>query len=289
MVTMRSSSGMNDERTLSSVVLPEPVPPETKMFRRAFTQASRNSTISGVAVPKRIRSSTVNGVAGELPDGEHRADQRERRDDRVDAGAVGQAGVDHRARLVDAAADGRDDALDDLHHVLVVLEGDVGQLQPAFTLDVDLLRAVDHDLGDGLVAQERLERAEAEDLVGDLLEHAHALGAGEGEALLVGDLAEELLDLAPDLDLVAEVELRVELVDEPVLDAVLRLAERLAGGQRAKERARRRPAAPVAAAAGASAARSPAAAAGVVWRGGHGRPVGSPLAAGPRPLDPLQQ
>ena len=45
------------------VVLPEPVPPETKMLRRAFTQASRNSNISGVAVPNRIRSSTVNGVA----------------------------------------------------------------------------------------------------------------------------------------------------------------------------------------------------------------------------------
>ena len=45
------------------VVLPEPVPPATKMFRRARTQASRNSNISGVAVPKRTRSSTVNGVA----------------------------------------------------------------------------------------------------------------------------------------------------------------------------------------------------------------------------------
>ena len=105
-----------------------------------------------------------------------------------------------------------------------------------FTLDVDLLRAVDHHLGDRLVPQERLERPEAQDLVGDLLEHPHALGAGEGQALLVGDLAEELLDLAPDLDLVREVELRVELVDEPVLDAVLRLAERLARGEGAEER-----------------------------------------------------
>ena len=45
------------------VVLPEPVPPDTKMFRRASTQARRKSNISGVAVPKRIRSSTVNGLA----------------------------------------------------------------------------------------------------------------------------------------------------------------------------------------------------------------------------------
>ncbi len=63
MVTMRSSSGMNELRMLSVVVLPEPVPPETKMLSRAFTQASRNSNISGVAVPNRTRSFTVNGVA----------------------------------------------------------------------------------------------------------------------------------------------------------------------------------------------------------------------------------
>ena len=39
MVTIRSSLGMKDERMLSIVVLPEPVPPETMMFRRASTQA----------------------------------------------------------------------------------------------------------------------------------------------------------------------------------------------------------------------------------------------------------
>ena len=55
----------------------------------------------------------------------------------------------------------------------------------------------------GLVAEERLQRTEADDLVGDLLEHPDALGAGQGEAFLVDDLAEDLLDLAADLDLVA--------------------------------------------------------------------------------------
>ena len=122
MVTMRSSLGMNDDRTLSIVVLPEPVPPETKMFRRASTHARRKSNISGVAVPKRIRSSVVSGVAANLRMVSDRADQADRRDDGVDARAVDQAGVDHRARLVDAPAERRDDAIDDAHHVLVVLE-----------------------------------------------------------------------------------------------------------------------------------------------------------------------
>ena len=66
MVTMRSSLGIKEESTFSVVVLPEPVPPETKTFRRASTQALRKSNISGVAVPKRMRSSTVKGLAANL-------------------------------------------------------------------------------------------------------------------------------------------------------------------------------------------------------------------------------
>ena len=52
MVMMRSSSGMNEERTLRVVVFPEPVPPERKRLRRASTQARRKANISSVAVPK---------------------------------------------------------------------------------------------------------------------------------------------------------------------------------------------------------------------------------------------
>src|SRR3712207_5280710 len=59
---IRSSSGMKDDRTLSSVVLPEPVPPETTQFNRDTTQARRNSAISGVMLPKRIKSSMPRGT-----------------------------------------------------------------------------------------------------------------------------------------------------------------------------------------------------------------------------------
>ena len=62
-VMTRSLSGMNDDRTLRVVVLPDPVPPDTNTLRRASTQALRNSNISAVAVPKLTRSSTVNGLA----------------------------------------------------------------------------------------------------------------------------------------------------------------------------------------------------------------------------------
>jgi hypothetical protein len=45
--------------------------------------------------------------------------------------------------------------------VLVVEEVALDPLDLAAPLDVDLGRAVDHDLGDGLVGEERLERTEA--------------------------------------------------------------------------------------------------------------------------------
>ena len=56
MVATRSSSGMYDDRALSSVVLPLPVPPEMITLIRAWMHAERNATISGVMALLAIRS-----------------------------------------------------------------------------------------------------------------------------------------------------------------------------------------------------------------------------------------
>ena len=61
MVTIRSLSGIKEESTFSVVVLPEPVPPDTIIFKRAFTQASRNSAISSLNVPKPTKLSMESG------------------------------------------------------------------------------------------------------------------------------------------------------------------------------------------------------------------------------------
>ena len=47
-VATRSFGGMKLDRMFSSVVFPEPVPPETRMLTLASTQADINSTISDV-------------------------------------------------------------------------------------------------------------------------------------------------------------------------------------------------------------------------------------------------
>ncbi len=106
----------------------------------------------------------------ELADGERGAVDRERRRDDVDAAAVGEARVADRARLVDAPADGADDALADVHELRVVAELDVGEDDLAGGLDIDLAVPVHHDVGDVVARDQRLERAEPEDVVADVVD-----------------------------------------------------------------------------------------------------------------------
>ena len=105
----------------------------------------------------------------------------ERRNDGVDARAVGQARVDHRRAVVDAAADAAHDAVDDAHQVLVVLERRRHRFELAAALDEHLLVGVDQDVADRLVAQQRLERAEAEHLVEHVAENGVALARPRAE------------------------------------------------------------------------------------------------------------
>ena len=107
----------------------------------------------------------------------------------------GQAGVDDGLRFVDAAADLRDDLLDDVQQVRVVLEAHLGFGELAVALDVDLVEAVDEDIGDGGLLEQRLERAQAEHFVEHLLDDLVLLGGGHGDALVF----EQALDHAADL------------------------------------------------------------------------------------------
>jgi len=62
----------------------------------------------------------------------------------------------------------------------------------ALSLHVDLVHPVDHDLGDGGIVEEALQRAVAQDVVGDVLDQAGAFFPGERDLLAVDD-ARELL------------------------------------------------------------------------------------------------
>ncbi len=175
----------------------------------------------------------------ELADRDHGTDERQRLDDRVDARAVGQSGVDPRARLVDAATERGDDPVDDPEHVLVVEEDGVDAQDLAAALDVQVVRAVDHDLGHGLVGEQRLERAESAHLADELLHEPHPLGTRHRKAVGGDDPVDDALDLGPEL-----LRLGVEQRGEDELDLVLHLLadlpEQLVAGRDALGRRRGR-------------------------------------------------
>ncbi len=65
-----------------------------------------------------------------------------------------------------------DDAVDDLPQMLVVAEANIRVFQAAAALDINLVEAVDQNIGDGRVLQQRLQRTEAEGLVHHLVHEA---------------------------------------------------------------------------------------------------------------------
>ena len=100
-------------------------------------------------------------LLGEFADRDQRPVDRDRPHRDVDARAVEQARVAQRLRFVDAPSDRRDDLVDDAQQVLLVLEAHRRRLEHAVALDVDALVAVDQDVVDGRVLQQRLDRPEA--------------------------------------------------------------------------------------------------------------------------------
>ena len=122
-------------------------------------------------------------VAAETADGEQRAVHGDRRNHGVDARAIGQARVHHRRRFVDAAAHAGNDFFDDAQQVGVVLELHRGAVQFAAAFHVDAVRRGHQDVADGGVLQQRFERAEAEDLIQDLLDDAVLFHQAEGRLL----------------------------------------------------------------------------------------------------------
>ena len=118
----------------------------------------------------------------------------------------------------------RDDALDDHAHVRLILEADVGLHQPPGALDVDVVEAVHHDVADGGILEQRLQRAQAEDLVQDLLDQPLALGQRHRERLVEDQPLHHVADLPAHAVLVQVLELlRRERVQQLLVDLALDL------------------------------------------------------------------
>jgi len=106
----------------------------------------------------------------EPSNGDGGAVERQGWDDDVDTFSSGQACVDHRTGLVHPAVDRGDDAVNKL--IQLGLRGEAGghPLDSSGSLDEDVLRAVDHDLGDGMICDEGLEHSQPNGIVDHTLD-----------------------------------------------------------------------------------------------------------------------
>ncbi len=108
----------------------------------------------------------------ELADGDGRPVDGARRDDGIDPGPIGQARVYHRPIVVDATAQGLDDAIDDPQHVIVICKFGVGFNGFAVLLHIDQARSIHHDLCHLFVVQQRFQRTKAQDFIRDGIEES---------------------------------------------------------------------------------------------------------------------
>ena len=97
--------------------------------------------------------------------------------------------------FVDAPADLADDALADVHELQVVGEAHARLLHLAADLDECRVGAVDHDVGDLVAREQRLQRAVAQHVVADVLEQLLLLGNRHHDVLDLDDLADDVANL----------------------------------------------------------------------------------------------
>ena len=176
---------MKLDSTLSSVVLPAPVPPLIRQFRRALTQcaeevehrprsapgsATRSLAFSRSAGKRRIDSSGPSTASGGMIALTREPSARR-------ASTIGELSSTRRPTPLTMRSMTRSRCLSSWNVV-------GSRSRHAAALDVDVLVGVDEDVVDRRVAQQRLERSEAEDLVEDVAEDRLALGEADRRVLL---------------------------------------------------------------------------------------------------------
>lgn len=151
-----------------------------------------NVAPSGVIAPKRTSLVERQLVPLEFSDRQRRAIDGKRWCDDVDARSVRQARVAYRARLIHAAADLADDALADGEQLCIVPKADIGLDRLAADFDEGLARAVDHDIGDVVACEKRLQRPVAQNVIADVFEQFFLLGNRHGEVLDRDDIVDDI-------------------------------------------------------------------------------------------------
>ena len=167
-------------------------------------------------------------LAPEFADGERRAVEGEGRKDDIDAAAIGKPCIADRRRFIHPPADPAGDALADIGELAVIGETDRRGAHPAVDLDIALARTIDHDVGDAVLSEERLQGSEAQNVVADVFEKLLALGAGHNRRAKGEDFAGQLADFLAgvrygELGQFAEIDAVDQRLESRCLDLVIAL------------------------------------------------------------------
>ena len=138
-VMIRSARSTNEDSTLSRVVLPDPVPHDDDVASAldALAQEGRCVGRHGCVVDQVLEAERA---TPEPPDRQQRAVEAQRRNHAVDPRPVRQARIGQRRRLVDAAAERTQDALDQMHQLLVRAERHIRLDDATAALDMHCAR-----------------------------------------------------------------------------------------------------------------------------------------------------
>src|SRR5207248_10966628 len=94
-----------------------------------------------------------------------RSVDRQRRNYHVDARSISETGINHGRRLIDVPANARNDLVNDVHQVSIILEANVSLFQNTGTFYIDLLMPIHQDVVDSRFMQMRIQRPKPEVIV----------------------------------------------------------------------------------------------------------------------------
>ena len=220
---------MTRARLFKSVVLPDPLPPEMTMLSRPRTAAARNSDISVASEPRRTSSSSRNVLRAarlrqsvgprsakgamtavrRAPSGSFTSTEGER-------SSIRALGLFHQPP-------------DESEQMGLVGEANLGRFQQAVALDADVVGAVDEDVAHRGIGKERLQGAEAVDLVEDFADHPLADVGGQAGQVRRQDVGRERLQIVAEVVFAPRRELRkVDRLDHAAMQDRLQFLKRLA-------------------------------------------------------------
>ncbi|OQA20093.1 MAG: hypothetical protein BWY63_01580 [Chloroflexi bacterium ADurb.Bin360] len=90
-----------------------------------------------------------------------------------------------------------------MHHLGSITKIDIRFLQYTVAFDIDLRRSVDHNLGDGIIPQQRFDGSEAQNICHDLLKELLAFGTADWKPFLSQRLIEDVFQRAAHLNDIA--------------------------------------------------------------------------------------